>query len=137
MFARVMVPANRPPSSSTKRPTFSRSSPKSSRCRSRRGRASARRIDLAMQWLILLIFGGLVIALAVLSYYQNRKRVAELTAWAEKNGLHFNDSHDDSIENRFASFGCFGQGSARYGFNIMQGTNAGRETCALDYHYET
>lgn len=88
-------------------------------------------------WLIFLVFGALVIAVAIYGYYQAEQRKKELAEWGAGLGLRFDASKDYSLDQRYHEFDCLLQGSARYGFNHLRGSYRDWPLHAFDYHYET
>jgi hypothetical protein len=87
--------------------------------------------------LIFMVFGTLVIGLAVLSHYLNVKRRKDLEAEAARLGWTFVPDKDHGLSLRFPNLKCLNRGSNRYAFNLLSGQCSGRPACGFDYHYET
>jgi len=86
---------------------------------------------------VFFLFVPLVVGVLVYGLYRAAQRRKALRAWAVRNGLSFDPSHDGSMDERFPDFGCLHQGGDRYGYNCMIGPQRGRTVLAFDYHYET
>jgi hypothetical protein len=87
--------------------------------------------------LIVVAFVILFIGLAVLGWYQSRKRRKAMMAFARRNGLAFDHGKDRNMEHAFPGFKCLRQGSGRYAYNRLWGDWNGRELLGFDYHYQT
>ncbi len=87
---------------------------------------------------VLVLIGiAVVAAIAVLGYYQEKKRRETMRLWARSRGLSFWHGRDDRFENRYPLFDCLREGSKRHARLRMEGEVDGRETCCFDYRYET
>jgi len=86
---------------------------------------------------IFAITAMLALLLHVLNNYEAEKRKKALREWAQVRQLSFRHDRDYIMYLRYPQFSCLIQGSARYAYNIMQGTHGARPICAFDYHYET
>jgi hypothetical protein len=85
----------------------------------------------------MLLVAGVMIAVAILGYYQAKRRREMLAAWAAARGWGFTADRDGGFEDRYGGFDCLRKGSNRYAYNISEGTLNGRPAWAFDYHYET
>ncbi|MFH1737728.1 MAG: hypothetical protein ABIH23_01885 [bacterium] len=90
-----------------------------------------------MEVLIFAAVALFIIALVLIGYLGSRARIKELSAWADSKGFRFNPDRDHDMEDRYPDFSCLREGSARYAYNTIQGSQNGRGICAFDYHYET
>jgi hypothetical protein len=86
---------------------------------------------------IFVLFGALMVALAILGARAARKRRASFTVLAQRLGLSFSPEEDTVMARRFGFLDKLAQGSNRYAFNILSGNFRGHSICAFDYHYET
>ena len=87
--------------------------------------------------LIAVAFIGLMVALAVLSLLQARKRREDLFALAQRLNLGFEPGNDRGIAERYSFLKQLAQGSNRYATNVLSGNYQQNEILAFDYHYET
>lgn len=87
-----------------------------------------------MQWLLIIIVGAAVIAIAA---WFSAKRRKELAAWAEGKGLAFRPGRDTGFDERYRTFGCLRRGHSRCAHNIVEGDWKGRRVTAFDYRYVT
>jgi hypothetical protein len=80
----------------------------------------------------------LVIGLAILSYWQDKKRREALQAVALQLGFSFSPDEDHSFADQYGFLNQMNDGSNRYAFNILHGTTGDGSPCSIfDYHYET
>lgn len=89
------------------------------------------------QLLIFVIFGGLVLALAIFGWYQSHKRRNALAEWAAARGWTFDVARRRDFEQLYPDFDCLRQGSGRYAFNLLNGQQGDYACQGFDYHYET
>ena len=86
---------------------------------------------------IFLIFGGLVVILAVLGCLQSKRRRDMLRAWANEKGLHFCPDKVRGIEGRLGVIKSLQRGRNRFAYNVISGHWQGNEVMIFDYHYKT
>jgi hypothetical protein len=81
---------------------------------------------------------GVVLVLAfvsiVVSRFLHRKRVGELTAWAQANGWSYTEQADE-LTGRYLG-APFGQGFRRTARHVLSTTMAGRPVVAFEYSYK-
>ncbi len=87
-----------------------------------------------MQWVLVIVVGAAVIAIAA---WFSAKRRKELAAWASGNGLAFRPRRDNGFDERYRAFGCLRRGYSRCAYNIAEGDWNGRQVTAFDYRYVT
>jgi len=90
-----------------------------------------------MEFLVVIVFIGLFIAIFVFAQMQAAQRRQDVAAAAAQRGWRFRPENDRTIEARFPEFSCLREGSNRYGYNIVEGTRGQWPVCGFDYHYET
>lgn len=90
-----------------------------------------------MQILIIVVFVGVFIALAIYGALAGKRRREELAALAMRLGLSYQAERDHSMADRLRFLDALAQGSNRYAYNILSGLYQGREVLLFDYHYET
>ncbi|RNL82140.1 hypothetical protein EFW17_20370 [Halostreptopolyspora alba] len=89
-------------------------------------------MELLTLVLIVVVVAG--IALGVSKWWQ-RKRVAELAAWADSNGWHYERWRPDLVD-RFAGY-PFGRGHRRRAQHALTRTHRGHRVLAFEYGYTT
>ncbi|HVT30585.1 MAG TPA: hypothetical protein VHE81_21435 [Lacipirellulaceae bacterium] len=95
------------------------------------------------QFVILLFIAGViaVILVAIYSYQQQQKRLAEMAALARELNWQFDPESDYEFDNQYSQFSEFCQGSGRYAYNTLRGTvrlGGGAWPARMgDFHYET
>jgi hypothetical protein len=86
----------------------------------------------------MLLAVGVVVVLGVGSFlvsrYLHRKRVAELTSWAQANGWTYAE-HADELVGRFVGV-PFGQGFGRTARHLLTSKMGGRPVVAFEYSYK-
>jgi len=87
-----------------------------------------------MQWILVIVVGAAVIAIAA---WFSAKRRKELAAWASGNGLASRPRRDNGFDERYRAFGCLRRGYSRCAYNIAEGDWNGRQVTAFDYRYVT
>ena len=87
--------------------------------------------------LIIFVFIGLMIFLAVYGTIQARKRREALFELATRLNLNFDAGRDPGIAGRFGFLQQLAQGSNRYATNVMTGNYRQNQVLVFDYHYET
>jgi len=86
----------------------------------------------------LIIIGIVVIvALAIIGYMQEQKRLDAFRVLADKLGLQFTAAHDTRIPVRYGFLDALRQGDNRYAYNVLSGTYQQFPVFAFDFHYET
>jgi len=90
-----------------------------------------------MLFIIVPVFIGLIIYLAIYSHKKEKERRAAMAAWAVERGLNFSPEKVRGFDEEYREFDRLRQGSNRYAHNIMAGKLEGREVRLFDYHYET
>lgn len=87
--------------------------------------------------LFVLVFVA-IIAFAIISHIQEKKRREALRQIATQLGFRFSPSKNRSLASRFGFLEKLERGRNRYAYNIMEGTATdGSPACLFDYHYET
>ena len=86
---------------------------------------------------IAVVFVILIIALVAYGVYADRKRRAELSAWAAGRGLVLSREKIRDLDKTYPNFGCLRYGDTRYAYNTVRGRLNGREMLGFDYHYVT
>ena len=90
-----------------------------------------------MQFLIIAVFIGIFILVAVAGAIAARKRREAMVALAGRLGLSFSPAKDRGIATRYKFLDKLRSGSNRYAFNILSGMYREQDVMAFDYHYET
>ena len=90
-----------------------------------------------MQVIIIVLFIGLFIAVAVAGIISARRRREAMQAVATRLGLHFDPSKRYDLAREYRFLDKLRTGSNRYAFNILSGTYQNHEVAAFDFHYET
>ena len=93
--------------------------------------------NTAMDMMIIIGVGVLVVAGLFLSWYFAAKRRKELLAWATAHGLAFSPAQDGSMDFQFRAFNCLQSGDNRYAFNVTNGKWSDHDFVGFDYHYQT
>lgn len=88
-----------------------------------------------------LLFGLIaiaIIAFAIISHIQEKRRRQALATIANQLGLSFSQPKDYSLASQYGFLERLRAGSNRYCYNVMRGTGEqGEAVCLFDYHYET
>jgi hypothetical protein len=92
--------------------------------------------------ILLFVIGAVAIALvALFSYQQQQKRLAELLTLAEALAWRFESGYDYSYDNEYSQFSVFRHGSDRYAYNTLVGAiqvnGAAWPARMGDFHYQT
>jgi hypothetical protein len=87
--------------------------------------------------IVVVVFIGLIIAVAIYSYQQAKKRREDLARLAGKLGLRYDAADPCGIANRYAHLGPLAQGHNRSAYNVLHGRYGGHEVKAFDYVYHT
>jgi hypothetical protein len=93
--------------------------------------------DAVMEILLFVVFASVVIALAIFSALQAKKRREALAALAASLGLRFDPEQDSSVDERYPFLSKLNTGSNRYASNRLSGDYRGHPVELFDYHYET
>ncbi len=88
-----------------------------------------------------LLFGLIaiaIIAFAIISHIQEKRRRQALATIANQLGLSFSQPKDYKLASQYGFLERLRAGSNRYCYNVMRGTGEqGEAVCLFDYHYET
>ncbi len=90
-----------------------------------------------MEGLVVILFIGAFIGLAVLGFIMEKKRREAFALLAAQLGLQYTQEKDWNLANRYSFLDKLAQGSNRYAYNILSGKYQGQEVKVFDYHYET
>jgi hypothetical protein len=90
-----------------------------------------------VQYLIIVAFVAIAIALGILGYISALKRREALAAVAAKLGLRFTPGKNWDMARRYRFLDKLRRGSNRYAFNILSGSYKGHDLIVFDYHYRT
>lgn len=90
-----------------------------------------------MHQLIIIVFIGIFIAVAVFGYINSIKRRQAMMALAAKLGLNFYPDKDRSMASRYRFLDKLRAGRDRYAFNILSGGYKDNDVTVFDYHYKT
>jgi hypothetical protein len=86
---------------------------------------------------VVVLFVGLIIAAAIYSYQQAKKRREDLARLARKMGLRYDAVDPCDIANRYAHLGALAQGHSRSAYNVVHGRHGHYQVKAFDYVYYT
>jgi hypothetical protein len=87
--------------------------------------------------LIFTLLAAAVIAGAIYSAAQARKRREALWELATRLGLSFTMAENRFLPVRYGFLNRLGQGENRYAYNVIEGVYQGHKVLVFDYHYET
>ncbi|MCB1076818.1 MAG: hypothetical protein KDM64_03220 [Verrucomicrobiae bacterium] len=78
-----------------------------------------------------------MIVLAVVGHQQEKKRQAQLQAFARSRSWYFHPEKVRGFDAKYLEFDFLDRGSNRYAHNILSGREGDFEIEGFDYHYET
>jgi hypothetical protein len=90
-----------------------------------------------LEWQILVLVGGGLVAILVVGALIERRRTQGLQRAAGELGLSFAAHANDLLESPFGRFHLFQQGRARTARNVLSGRLHEREVYVFDYDYKT
>ncbi len=90
-----------------------------------------------MPFLMIVVFGLLVVGMIILGQYMSAKRRKELSQWAASMGWSFSPDQTSGMDMQYPGFHLLKQGDNRYAYNMTRGALKDLNVLAFDYHYET
>lgn len=87
--------------------------------------------------IIALVAVGLVVALGILAWKQEQKRIRAITMFCTENGLQLSRSRDRGLSRTFSFIPQLANGDNRYAENVIRGSLADFPVIGFDHHYET